>query len=674
MSHKYEHLLSPLVINNNFIIRNRMHATPSRPHFAMGPEEWPNEALLTHYGNKAKNGAAIVTVSCGATPGKALHLTGLCKETMNGHSWRLNIFDSQVQNHMSALAEHIHFYGSKASMLIAPTVLQEFDVDDNVPIEIPAGDKGGAGFPTPTEGRMSVSQMRKVADNVAEQACILQDCGFDMVNLHACYRLLLLARFLSPKTNTRDDEFGGSVENRARFPLMVCQRIKERCGRDFPIEFSMTGWDPTPGFEWTLDDTVAFAKLAEGRIDLLQLRCNHVDYHASPNFVTEPVPYMFMTEAVKKSGAKVLTVGINGYHDPDISEKALADGKVDIIGMARAWISNPDYGKSIVEERRQDIVPCLRCNKCHITSFADPWIAGCSVNPKFGLEHRVDHLVKPSVKPLNVAIAGGGPGGMRAALFAAERGHRVDLYEKTDRLGGALLINDFPDFKWTLRRYKDWLIKKVMDEPSISVLLNTEANCESLHDEKKYDRILAAIGADPIVPNIPGIDGKNVVLASKVFGNPDIVGERVVVVGGGHIGMETAIYLARNGKTVTVIEMKDELAADAPPIHYRSMFVDAWEAEVNIRTYTGLMCVEIRDDAVIAQEVRPKERGIFTFDYNRKTFPCSTVVIAAGMKARTQQAMQLYAPGEQKALIGDCLKAASVYHTNRSAFAVASQL
>lgn len=674
MAHKYEHLLSPLEINKNYIIRNRMTATPSRPHFALGPEEWPTEALLAHYGNKAKNGASIVTVSCGTTPGPVTHVEGLVKETMVGHSWRLNIFDSTVQNHMSALAEHIHFYGAKAHMLIAPTVNRDYDVDDNIPIEFPMGDKGGAGFPNPTGGRMNERQMREVAENMALQAAILQDCGFDGVNFQACYRMSLLARFLSPKTNTRDDDYGGSLENRARFPLMVCQRIKERCGKDFVIEFTMTGWDPTPGYEWTLEDTCKFAKMAEGKVDLLQLRCNHIDYQHSPHFITDRVPYLFMTEAVKKSGAKVFTVGINGYFDPDDAEKAIAEGKVDIIGMARAWISNPNYGKYVYEGCKEKLTPCLRCNKCHITSYADPWMAGCSVNPVFGLEHRIDHLVKPPKKQKHIAVVGGGAAGMRAALIAAERGHKVDLFEKTDKLGGLLLINDYPDFKWTLKNYKDWLVRNVKENPNITVHLNVEATKENLHGEKKYDRIIAAIGASPIRLPVPGADGPNVVMAADVFGHPEKVADEVAIIGGGHVGMETALYLARLGKKVTVIEMTDELAKDATPVHFRSMFIDAWEAEVNIRTYTKMRCVEITSNSVIAEDCPVRERGILTIPYSRKEFKCGTVIIAVGYTPKTWEALNLYEPGEEQILIGDCRKAGSVYHANRNAFSAASQI
>jgi len=189
---------------------------------------------------------------------------------------------------------------------------------------------------------------------------------------------------------------------------MVIDRIKERCGKDFPIEISITGYDPYPGREWTVEDSIKFAKLAEGHIDMLQLRTNHVDYNHSTGFNAEPIPHLHIFEAVKKSGTKLAIVGINGFHDPDLSEKALAEGKVDIVGMNRAWISNPNYGNLVYEGRREDIVPCIRCNKCHRNSYAEPWTSACSVNPIFGIENRLDKLVKPPVRKKRVAVVAAG--------------------------------------------------------------------------------------------------------------------------------------------------------------------------------------------------------------------------------------------------------------------------
>ncbi len=662
MSSKYKHLLSPIKVQNT-VLRNRMHATPSRPHFAQGPEPYPSENIITHWANKAKSGAAIVTCNGAMALGKPVSTRGRSRETMMGHFFNFDIYDSLVQHYLSQLSDTIHFYGAKASMMISPPGFTEYDVNDNVPPTIVEGDRGGAGFVNASGKRITPQIMKEIADKMAEQACILQDNGFDMVYMHMAYRLMLLGRFLSLRTNNRTDEFGGSLENRARFPLMVVDRIKERCGKDFLIECSITGYDPTPGFEWTLEDTMKFAKLAEGHIDLLQLRAPDIDYNHATGFIEEPIPYLFMMEAAKKSGANILVVGVNGFHDLDLSDKAIADGKVDIIGMARAWISNPDYGKLAYEGRKEDIVPCIRCNKCHKNSYEEPWNSTCSVNPIWGIEHRIDRLVKPPARKKKVAIVGGGPAGMKAALVAAERGHNVTLYEKSSILGGQLKITDGIKFKWPLRNFKNYLVYQVGKNPNITVRLNTEVTKEVLQKEN-YDDILVALGAEPIIPPIPGVDGDNVVYAPDVFGREDALAEDIVIIGGGEVGVETGIHLAQKGHKVTVLEMREELAMESAPIHYRKLFRDAWEAQENFDYRVNARCTGISEKGVIYVDKDGAEHEI----------AAGSVVLAVGMKAKVDEALALYPPGEKIQLIGDCNKVGNVQTLMRSAFSTASQL
>ena len=201
----------------------------------------------------------------------------------------------------------------------------------------------------------------ELAEDYALHALALKDCGFDMVFLHMAYRVTILGRFLSPLTNKRTDQFGGSLENQARFPIMVADRIKQKCGKDFLIEATISGSEPPGGR--TLEETIKLAKIFAGHFDLLHIKAGDVDATQPTGFNLERTPLLSMAEAIKKSNPGLAIVTVGGYLDPDISEEAIASGKADFIGMARAWISNPDYGRKLYEGRGEDIVPCLRCQR-----------------------------------------------------------------------------------------------------------------------------------------------------------------------------------------------------------------------------------------------------------------------------------------------------------------------
>ena len=208
----------------------------------------------------------------------------------------------------------------------------------------------------------------KLADDYAEQAKIMQDCGFDMAYMHMAYRGMLISRFLSPLTNKRTDEFGGSFENRIRFPLLVCEKIKEKCGKDFLLEVAVSGVDPTDRGEQgvTIEDTINFAKAGVGKFDMIQIRAGEIDPNHPTGYNPEHIPYLDLAAKVKAANIEGMAVEtIGGCFYPEDCEAAVRDGKVDFVSMARSWISNPDYGEKVDEGREKDLVPCLRCNKCH---------------------------------------------------------------------------------------------------------------------------------------------------------------------------------------------------------------------------------------------------------------------------------------------------------------------
>jgi 2,4-dienoyl-CoA reductase-like NADH-dependent reductase (Old Yellow Enzyme family)/thioredoxin reductase len=682
---KYQHLLSPIKIGN-VVFKNRMGASPSSPNFIQGSEPHPTEPLINHYANKARNGAAYVTVKgigpvteytprnlktvygLGSKPVSTEH-TQVRPETLfnkNSHNRMFDPTDGCVQNYISQLADTIHFYGSKASFHLWPSIASSnpegYDVSSGIPFITIFGNVWSHHLYGPNSGKEIPAEMLPgIADECAAQCALMQELGFDMVYLHMSYRATIFGRFLSPLTNQRTDKYGGSLANRARFAIMVAEKIKERCGRNFIIEASMSGVENYPG-GITLNDTVEYAKLFAGHIDLLQLRAGDLDPTHPTGYNPERTPFLYMAEAVKKSGANIASVAIGGFTDLESCENAIASGKADFIAMARSWISNPHFGRLAYEGRGEDVIPCIRCNKCHKSSFADPWVNVCSVNPVWGLEHKIEKLVDAPIDKKKVVIIGGGPAGMEAALISAERGHRVTLYEKSGALGGLLKTCDYVPFKWPQKEFKDYLIYQI-NKSNIKVCLNTEAPIEILKTEAN-DVVIAALGSEPIVPPISGIQNGNVVYAPNVYGNDSTLGKNIVIIGGGEIGVETGIFLAQKGHKVTLLEMLNILAPDVSPLHFYTMFRDVWEKENNFKYILQARCTTIDLNKVTYLDANGKEHDI----------QADNVVIAAGMKSKSDLAMKFYGVGKRFFMIGDCDKAANIQKAIRSAFSAASSI
>ncbi len=654
MKPKYTHLLSPVRVGSH-VLKNRFVSGNALPHFLQGPETYPAEPLINHVVSVARNGAAIVTIADWTNPQQ--------RESFNEDGRRFPMFDlsdPSVENYVAQMTDQIHYYDSLASLALMPFNGPDplFDVS-----YIPASTKKGGLAAMWRKGQaaqpFSHEQIREIIETYAQKMKYYQTLGFDMCTLHFAYGATLFARFLSPKTNHRTDEYGGSIENRARFMLELCQRIKELCGRDFPIEIQISAHEDGGT---TLEETIQLAKLAEGYVDIFQFRAATGNLNHPTGYNSEAHKYITLNEcaAVKASGTRILCEPIGGFQNLEDAESAIAEGKADLIGGARMFFVDPDFYQKALEGRGEDVLPCVRCNKCHVLSMSGEWHSVCTVNPQIGLAHRLDKLIKPTSGSKKVAIIGGGPAGMRAALFCQERGHQVSLFEATDCLGGQLNLMDDISFKWPLVQYREYL-KNQLNKSSVRVVMNTRVTPDMLTED--YDAVIAALGATPVKPPVPGVEKAKSTF--EVLGHEAELGHRCVVIGGSETGMDTGMYLAEKGHDVVVLTRGKVLAPDATPIHYREIMEESYKAMPNFRYILHAATQSIGDDFV---------EYLDTVSGEVKRLECDSVVALGGMSAHQEEAMTFYGIGQQFFMIGDCKQIGNVQTGNRSAYAAANQI
>ncbi len=464
-------------------------------------------------------------------------------------------------------------------------------------------------------------------------------------------------------TNDRKDEYGGDIAGRGKLALDMCRAIKEACGKDFLIDLWIAGEEEDEG-GIRIEDTIEFAKLAEGLVDILHIRGGNINYcHPTGFNSVEDEPYtLHIARAVKASGSKIVVAAAGGYGDPVKDEAYIANGELDMVAIARQFICDSDYGKKIYEDRPEDIVPCQRCAKCHVPFERGPWTFVCSGNPQMGLVYQLDQMIDPPTCKKKVAVIGGGVAGMEAALVAAERDHRVVLFEKTDKLGGQLIHSDFAAFKWPLRNFKDYMIRQV-EKSNIEVSLTCEASPELIR-ENAFDVVIVACGAVPKRLDIPGAWEEHTWLPIDVYGKEEQLGHKVVVVGGGDIGTETALYLAECGHDVTVLTRQSRIAPDATCTHYREMFEERWSQNDKFHFITEVQTKEIKGNSVLYVDVQGEEH----------TEKADSVVLASGRIGLVDEALQFTDAANEFYFIGDCKRPGSVQTCMRSAFATASRI
>jgi NADPH-dependent 2,4-dienoyl-CoA reductase/sulfur reductase-like enzyme len=470
--------------------------------------------------------------------------------------------------------------------------------------------------------------------------------------------------------NFRTDEYGGSTEKRARFAIEVCENIRRKCGKDFVIEYRVSADEIAPeGMHF--DETLELIGLLKDHIDIIHVSAGiHSDFDMKyyrnwcQNYM---MPHMFNVHyaaEVKKRYPELLVNTVGSITSVIEAEEILSNGWADFVAMCRPLMADPDMPKKYSANRPEDHRPCLRCDQC--ARFMPPRVINCAVNPISGLTSELKEGTVPEAKvKRKVGIVGGGPAGVYAMMAACDRGHEVILYEKDSELGGNLIGAAAPPEKSDLQKYLQWF-RREAGKYSADVRLNTEATREMIEKEN-FDALIIAVGAEAIVPRIPGIDKKHVSWTTDAELGKTFTGDNIVIIGAGSIGIEAAFDFESQGKKVTLVEMLEEESARFNL--FRSGGQGGNElasllAEKKTPIYYGTSVREILDDKVVCEDVK-----------SGKTFELAadTVLYSIGMRPRRGLVEELRhcAPEGWVYIVGDAKESGKITHATNGGFQAA---
>ncbi len=650
---KYPHLFDPIRIGGTYF-KNRIFAAPTG-HQDLTPEGYVKPNVVAYYERKAIGGAAAVTVGEGIVDSKR----------GKGGLYHVTLDDPMAEHGLFSLTDAVTRHGAVASV-----ELQHAGMYANRTLAVYGGASRGLAY-GPVECEIDGRHILPMTEDIIEQtieafanaALFAKNCGFGMVTIHGGHGWLI-SQFVSPFVNTRTDGWGGSVENRARLPVAIADAIHKKCGRGFPVEIRISGSECHKD-GYGIEEGIALSRQLDGHVDLIHVSAGSHEVrevfavtHPSM-FLEDGVNVRFAAEIKKHVKTPVATVG--ALSDPALMEEIIASGKADIVEIARGLIAEPDLPNKARAGRDQDIKKCMRCLACFSSLLTNGQFY-CAINPETSRELDCRYETPVRLKK-TVLVAGGGIAGMQAALTCAARGHDVILCEKNARLGGTLRCEEKVPFKKKLDDYIEYQIREI-GKSAIDVRLNTEVT-RALADELAPDVIIAALGARPVVPDIKGIDGPNVLGAEEAYIHPGKVGPRVAILGGGLVGVELGIYLAQLGREVSVIEMMDHLGDGGNFLHMIGLEVQI--AKYNIGINLSTQAAEINEKGVVGVPVTGEAA-------DEKLFEADTVIYAIGQRPLYAEASALRFSAPAFYQIGDCNVPKNISAATSAAYTIATDI
>lgn len=582
-----------------------------------------NLSGINYFEARAKGGAGLIIT--GANIASTKYEVRPCNELSEFH---------HVER-LAMLIERCHMHGAKVCVQVTPGLGRMVFTDPFTP-PYSASECQSFWFPDLKCKTLPVEAIHHLTDKVGYSASLAKAAGADAVEIHG-YGGYLLDQFHSTLWNKRTDEYGGSLENRLRFTLEIFDSIRKYCGPDFPIILKFTARHGVPAGR-ELPEGIEMAKIFEkAGVDALHVDvgCYEAWYKAISTVYSDPGHQADAASAIKEA-VSVPVLGHGKIIDPSLAEHVLKDSSMDYVGIAHQLLADPEWPNKVKAGRTYDINPCIGCNECLYAGFAGKHYY-CSVNPLCFAEEDYKLPEKKDMKR-SVLVVGGGPGGMEAAITAAERGFDVELWEKSDRLGGNLWAAGLPTFKSDVLKLIEYMQTQI-NRGAVKVRLMTEATKDKII-AGNYDKVIIATGSTASMPGISGI--KNAVPSTDVLLGDIKPGRKVVVVGGGLVGCETAAYMKETAEEVTIIEILDDILLMADHCRNNDQHLRDMLKERGINVVAPAAVTSISENSLT-----------YETDGKAKTIDCDQVIIAAGYTSNDKLAEELEDQVKSLSVVGD---------------------
>ena len=640
---RFKTMFSPIQIGP-MTVKNRFVVPPMGNNFANPDGTWSDQSVA-YYAERAKGQFGLITIEATVVHHGA-----------KGGPKKPCLYDDSSIESLKKITDACHAEGAKVSIQLQNAGPEGNAKNAGAPIEAASAIPSVYGKDTPIEvPTEKVYELVKGYGDAAERA---MKAGADAVEIHMAHGYLVNS-FISPRTNKRVDEFGGNFENRMRFPRLIVEEVKRRVGGKVAILARINSSDEVEGGDDVHDSAAIAAYLEDCGVEGLHVsRAVHIkdEYMWAPTAVHAGFSADLVTEIKRAVSIPVITVG--RYTEPYYAELLLREGRADLVAFGRQSLADPHMPEKAMNDNLEDLVPCIACLQGCVANMYKGEPICCLVNPFLGHEAQGYPKAEKSKK---VMVIGGGVAGMCAAFVAAERGHDVSLYESTDKLGGNMRLAAYPPGKGDITNMiRSYIVR--CEKAGVKIHMNTTVDLEMVKAEKP-DAVIVSTGSRTLILPIEGIENPAIIHGSDLLDGKRAAGKKVLVVGGGMVGCETAAFLGEQQHDVTVIEYRDTVGADV--IHEHRVFLMEDFKNYGIKEITGAKVCKFFDDGVEYESPDGSRHEVRGFD---------SVVLSMGFKNYNPFAEQLEELGQEVYVVGDATRARRALDATKEAYAAAMQI